>query len=451
MNSYNDLIFYHIYPLGFCDALYKNNYQEYGNNRLNQITEYAAHVELMGCNAVYIGPVFESTLHGYDTIDYYYIDRRLGNNEQFKILVEEYHKKGIKVIVDTVFNHVGRDFWAFQDVLRNRENSKYKDWFVGLNFNSNNCYGDNLSYQGWHNYYDLVKLNLENPNVKEHLFNAAKMWIEYFNIDGLRIDAADCMNLNFLNELSLLTKGLKRDFFIVGEVVPGDYRTFINMGGMDSVTNYECYKGLYSSHNDINFFEIAYSLNRQFAWNGIYNGLPLYNFVDNHDVNRIGSILKKYTDIYTVYGLLFTMPGIPSIYYGSEYGINGEKSNKSDNDLRPSLSGIIQQTKDEEIFKAIKKLINIRKNSSALRNGSYLQIYLTHQQIGFIREDEKEIVVILVNSADRSVELKIEHEFGNKTEFVDLLNNYEKIFTDGKTLYIKNLYPNWLRILCYKK
>ncbi|HPN37162.1 MAG TPA: alpha-amylase family glycosyl hydrolase [Melioribacteraceae bacterium] len=328
------------------------------------------------------------------------------------------------------------------------QNSKYCSWFCGLNFSSNNSYNDNFSYMGWHNNYDLVKLNLKNNFVKEHLFNAVKMWIEEFDIDGLRMDAADCMDMQFLQELSRYTKSINPNFFIFGEVVHGDYRRYVLEGELDSVTNYECYKGLFSSHNDINLFEIAYSLNRQFAWNGIYKNLPLYNFVDNHDVTRISSIIKKEEYIYTIYGLLFTMPGIPSIYYGSEFGIKGIKLDKSDLELRPSIKNINNSpAKNNDLANIISRLAHIRKTNSSLKNGSYLQVYLNHSQFAFLRENEEELILVVVNISNQNFSININYNFGRIIEFSDLLNKNEILYSTQNSLYIENLYPNWLRIL----
>ena len=140
------------------------------------------------------------------------------------------------------------------------------------------------------------------------------MWVETFDIDGLRLDAADCIDKEFFKQLKVYTQGLKKDFWLMGEIIHGDYKMWANPDMMHSVTNYECWKGIYSSHNDKNYFEIAHSLRRQFAKGGIYENLRLYNFLDNHDVNRIASLLKNPADLENAYTMLFCMPGIPSVY-----------------------------------------------------------------------------------------------------------------------------------------
>ena len=291
----------------------------------------------LGVNALYVGPVFESTAHGYNTADFFTVDRRLGRNDTLKELIATLHQHNIRVILDGVFHHVGRDFWAFQDLKRNMQSSKFADWFAGLCFDQPSPYGDSFTYDGWKGHYDLVKLKLKHPAVRQHLFKAVEMWMREWNIDGLRLDAADCIDKDFLIALSEYCKTITPNFWLMGEVVAGDYREWVNATMLDSVTNYVCYKGLYSSHVDRNYFEIAYSLNRQFGCDGTCKDCLLYNFVDNHDVDRVASRLDNPAHLYPLYCLLFTMPGIPSIYYGSEWGIEGRKDSGSDAPLRPAI------------------------------------------------------------------------------------------------------------------
>jgi glycosidase len=332
-----DAVFYHIYPLGFCGAPARNDFTSAPIPRLEKPYGWIDHLHYLGANALYLGPVFEASSHGYNTSDYYQVDRRLGSNDTLANLVRELHRQGIRVILDGVFNHVGRDFWAFRDLQAQGQQSPYAGWFAGLRFDQPNQHGDPFSYEGWAGHTSLVKLNLHHPDARRHLLDAARMWIETFEIDGLRLDAADCVDHDFLSELGAACRALKPDFWLLGEVVHGDYRQWANPAELDSVTNYECYKGLYSSFNERNFFEIAYALNRQFGEDGLYRGLPLYNFVDNHDVNRIASSLRSPVDLAALHLLLYSMPGVPSIYAGSEFGIPGLRTPSNDAALRPAL------------------------------------------------------------------------------------------------------------------
>jgi glycosidase len=444
----NDFVFYHIYPIGFCGAPHKNDFCSPADFRLDRLFEWTGHIKQMGFNAVYLGPIFESTSHGYDTVDYYHVDRRLGNNESFKKIASHLKNNGIKLVLDAVFNHVGRDFWAFKDVQYNLVNSRYKDWFAGLRFNEKSKYNDPFNYTGWNGHYSLVKLNLQNPEVKEHLFNAVRFWVNEFGIDGLRLDAADCLDFGFIEELSAFCRSIKPDLWLMGEVIHGDYNRWANSGMLDSVTNYECYKGLYSSHNDVNYFEIAYSLNRQFGTGGIYKNLLLYSFADNHDVNRVASSIAVKADLFPLYIIMFCMPGIPSVYYGSEWGIEGEKTPQSDIPLRPEicLSEITKNPPMPELAEVIKKLTQIRHGSKALKKGNYTPVLVKHRQFGFIRQYEDEKVIVIVNSSPNTEAVYINLPEGVSGRFRDVLNNEDVIISNG-ILNCGKIYPDWGCIL----
>jgi len=407
---FKNACFYHIYPLGLCGCPGNNDFNSASVPRLERLNPWLDHMVDMGMNAVYLGPVFESTSHGYDTADYYHVDRRLGSNETLVNLSREMHNRGIRLVLDGVFNHVGRNFWAFSDVQKNLDASKYKDWFSNLEFGKVSPYNDPFSYEGWNGHSSLVKLNLKNPEVKDHLFNAAAMWIDTFNIDGIRLDTADCLDMQFMKELSSFCRSIKPDFWLMGEVIHGDYRSWVNPETLDSVTNYEVYKGLFSSHNDANFFEIAYSLNRQFGDGGMYADTLLYSFADNHDVNRVASELKEPAHLSTLYTILFTMPGIPSIYYGSEWGITGAKENGRDEPLRPELhlEDFRGTQADQSLLTTIKSLIQIRNESIALQTGKYKQMVLDHKQFAFARYTPDEAVLVCVNSSRDPIEISVD-------------------------------------------
>ncbi len=384
----------------------------------------------MRINAVYFSPIFQSSYHGYDTKDYYKVDERLGTNADFKEVCEQLHKNDIRIILDGVFNHVGREFWAFKDVQINGVNSKYCSWFADLNFNSKSPMGDEFNYQSWNGCYDLVKLNLKNEEVRNHLLQAVSTWIDEFDIDGLRLDAADSIDFEFFKVLKRFVEGKKKDFWLMGEVIHGDYNKWANLESLDSVTNYECYKGIYSSHNDKNYFEIAYSLNRLFGLGGIYKNLCLYNFVDNHDVNRLASTLKKPEYIYNSYILLYTMPGVPSVYYGSEYGLKGVKGNGTDLPLRPELEFGKIDEQDDKLFELIKRLGNIRINSEALRYGDYEQVVVKNEQFIFSRNTDNDRVFVILNLSDKEsvLEFKLPFEKG-----IDLLDENEIVINANET------------------
>ncbi len=385
-------VFYQIYPLGFCGAPFEND--GILKPRILKVNDWIPHIKNLGANAIYFSPVFESDTHGYNTRDYTKIDCRLGSNEDFASVCQSLHKNGIKVVLDGVFNHVGRGFFAFEDVLKNKWNSPYKDWFY-ISFEGNSNYNDGLWYEGWEGNFDLVKLNLRNEEVVQHIFAAIKGWVEEFDIDGLRLDVAYCLDHDFLCRLRSFCDSLKEDFFLVGETLHGDYNQWMNDSMLHSVTNYECYKGLYSSFNSMNMFEINHSLLRQFGpdqWT-LYKGKHLLSFVDNHDVTRIASMLTNEKHLPLIYGLLFTMPGIPCIYYGSEWGA---KARKEEGD--PALRASFAEPVENDLSSFISRLAEIKKHSEALNYGSFRSVLLTNRQCIFERKSEHERIYVAINA-----------------------------------------------------
>jgi len=392
----NEKIFYHIYPLGFCQTAERNSFSSYSQNEICKISEQIKHIKNLGANAIYLGPVFESTVHGYDTADYFKLDSRLGTNEDFALVCKNLHENNIKIVLDGVFNHVGRDFWAFKDVQMNKGHSPYVDWFF-IQWDTNNCYNDGFSYGNWEGCSDLVKLNLRNPYVKEHIFAAIRFWVEKFDIDGLRLDVAYCLDKDFLRELRIFCKSLKHDFWLMGETLHGDYNQWMNPEMLDSVTNYECYKGLFSSCNSKNLFEIAHSINRQV---GLYRGKHMYTFLDNHDVSRIATALNDKRDLKLLYTLLFAMPGIPSIYYGSEFGVQGDKKH-GDRGLRP----LDEYREYTDLTHHIKNLCHIYHQYKAFSYGTYEELLLGNETYCFARELNGERVICAINISEKSKDM----------------------------------------------
>ena len=428
MNWYENAIIYHIYPLGFCGA---PKFNEGGEpvNRLEKVVEWIPHLLEMNVDAVYFGPVFESVEHGYDTTDYKMIDRRLGTNEMFRDICQKLHAAGIRVILDGVFNHVGRKFWAFTDIQEKGQNSPYCSWFQNLNFGGPSPCGDPFWYEGWNGFYNLVKLNLQNPDVCNHLLDAVAYWIDEFGIDGIRFDAADCMDFNFFKRIRSFCKSKKPDFWLMGEIIHGDYNRWANPEMLDSVTNYECYKGIWSSHNDKNYFEIDYSINRQSGANGgIYRNIKLYNFVDNHDVNRLASTVNDPHYLFTAYTLLYCMPGIPSIYYGSEFGVEGRKGQGEDADapLRPCLN-LVEGEGNQALYQHIVKLGRVYRAYPALRTGAYHTVIIRNRQMVFSKELEGQVCYVCLNLDDQPYDC----QFGTHYDgLVDVLG--------GKAVQVEN-------------
>ena len=419
-------VFYQIYPLGFCGAPFENDgIQEH---RILKVIDWIPHIQKLGINAIYFSPVFESDTHGYNTRDYTKIDCRLGTNADFKQVCDALHAAGIKVVLDGVFNHVGRGFWAFQDVLKNRENSRYKDWFARIAFDGNSNYNDGLWYEGWEGNYDLVKLNLRNEEVIQHILSCVQGWVDEFDIDGLRLDVCYCLDRDFLKRLRSFANQVKPDFFLLGELLHGDYNQFVNDEMCHSATNYECYKGLFSSFNSMNMFEIVHSLLRQFGpetWT-LYKGKHLLSFVDNHDVSRIASNLTNEKHLPLIYAMAFGMPGIPCVYYGSEWGA---KANKSEGD--PALRACFDAPVENELTAWIAKLAAAKKNSHALNYGAFRSLVLTNRQCIFEREADGERVLVAINADDQPYTAHFDARAGRA---VDLITGEPHDFGGGSEL-----------------
>ena len=427
MGYINESIIYNIYPLGFCGAPRDNDGKLV--YRLDKIYDCIEHLKKMSVNVIVFNPLFESSRHGYDTIDYRKVDCRLGDNDSFKKICNTLHENGIKVILDGVFNHVGRDFFAFKNVQQNLGNSRYCNWFQNLSFDRRSPKGDPFWYEGWAGHYELVKLSLQNDEVVNYLLDSVKFWIDEFDIDGLRLDAADCIDLEFFRKLRNVCKSKKPDFWLYGEITHGDYNRWANDNLLDSVTNYECYKGIYSSHNDHNYFEIAHSLNRQFGNGGIYRNIYTYNFVDNHDVNRIASDLKDKNHLENVYTLMYTMPGVPSIYYGSEYGIEGKRTQDSDYELRPCLDLNNIENANYDLLNHIIKLGKVRLALDALKYGKFDNLNIMNEKLVYKRFTDNQTVFVAFNLTDHDE--KIGFNTGCNAKLTDVLNDNEVIDVNG--------------------
>jgi glycosidase len=435
MAWYDEAIFYHIYPLGLTGAPKENAYGE-PEHRLNTLLPWIDHIKSIGCNAIYIGPLFESVGHGYETTDYKKLDCRLGDNQDLKNFVAECHKKDIKVIFDGVFNHTGRDFFAFKDIKEKREGSQYRDWYCNVNFGGNNEYNDGFCYENWGGYNLLVKLNQRNPAVKDYICDVVRFWVSEFDVDGIRLDAADVLDFDFMKALRHVANEVKPDFWLMGEVIHGDYSRWVNEGTLHSVTNYQLHKALYSGNNDHNFFEIAHTVKRLYEMGSSNpNGFKLYNFVDNHDVERIYTKLNNKAHFTPVHILMYTLPGIPSLYYGSEFGIEGKKEKFSDASLRPALN--LEDYKnaltDNSFTALIAALGRTRQQSKALSYGDYRELKLMNRQYAFSRNFEGESVVVTVNNDDSDFTMTV--PAGNAAEYVGALSG-QKIRVDNGNICV---------------
>nr|WP_326184589.1 alpha-amylase family glycosyl hydrolase [uncultured Oscillibacter sp.] len=423
---FHEAILYQIYPLGLCGAPDEND--GVTAHRILRLADWAEHIRRLGADTVLLNPVFDSDRHGYDTRDYFTVDPRLGTNEDLARVCRVFHGAGLRVLLDGVFNHVGRGFWAFRDVLEKRWDSPYRDWFH-ISFDGNTPYNDGFWYEGWEGHNELVKLNLQNPAVVEHQFQAIRSWVERFGIDGLRLDVAYCLPADYLRQLRVFTQSLKPDFVLLGETLHGDYNRWMGPELCHSVTNYECYKGLWSSFNSMNLFEICHSLVRQFGpepWT-LYKGAYLLSFLDNHDVTRIASRLTQPAHLPLAYALLFGMPGVPAVYYGSEWGMEGVKGGGTDAPLRPE----VEAPAWTELTDYIASLAAARRRSSALRHGGYRNVLLTNRQAIFERAAGGQRVLVAINADSQPYTAHFDAGCGRA---VDLITGRPHDFGGGSEL-----------------
>ena len=279
-----------------------------------------------------------------------------------------------------------------------------------MNFGGNNEYNDGFSYENWGGYNLLVKLNQHNPAVRDYICDVIRFWVSEFDVDGIRLDAADVLDFEYMKALRRTANEVKPEFWLMGEVIHGDYSRWVNEGTLHSVTNYQLHKALYSGHNDHNYFEIAHTVKRLYEMGGNRpEGLKLYNFVDNHDVERIYTKLQNKAHFTPVHVLLYTLPGVPSVYYGSEFGIEGKKERYSDDSIRPALhlADYANAAEENPCTKLIAALGRIRQHTKELSYGDYKELMLQNRQYAFSRSLDGKSVIVMVNNDDNGAEFSV--------------------------------------------
>lgn len=441
-----DAFVYHIYPLAACGAPERNDYRSSPVPRLRLLLGQLDHIASLGVDTLYLGPVFESSTHGYDTADFLIVDRRLGTDDDLMALTHAAHARGMRVIFDAVFNHVGRHFWAFEHVQNHGAASPYTSWISGLNFGGTSKFGDPFTYDCWMDDQTLVKLAVDEPAVREHLFHVLDTWMSRYGIDGIRIDAVDQISTDFLTALSAHARSRRADFWLMGEVVLGDYRTWVRPDMLDSMTSYWTFHALHTSHNLGDYRELAEPLDLQFGPEGRYRGFQLYGFVDNHDVTRIRSNLRSTAQLYPAYGLLFTLPGIPSVYYGSEWGVPGKIGAWGHAGVRPTLEDIERGTREVDLPPAIRRFAAVRRRLPALRIGDYLTLIAGREQFAFARWTPEQTVIVVANQADHAVPMSLNLAGYPADSAIDVLNGDEPVWIEHGTLHTE-VPSNWLRVI----
>ncbi|MFK0173096.1 alpha-amylase family protein [Streptomyces sp. NPDC090306] len=319
-------IWWHVYPLGFLGAERAALPADVPpHHRLPALADWLDHLVALGCNGLALGPVFASETHGYDTVDHFRIDPRLGTEDDLVDLVERAAARGVRVQLDGVFNHVGRSFGPFADVLRDGPASPYADWFVPE--------GDD--FRTFEGHRHLVALNHAAPAVADHVAAVLGHWLDR-GVAGWRLDAAYAVPRPFWRAVTDRVRARHPGAWFSGEVIHGDYAAYVTEGGLDTVTQYELWKAVWSSLNDANPHELAWALKRH---NALLDTFAPQTFVGNHDVTRIASRLDDSRHLPHALALLFTLGGIPSVYAGDERGLLGVKEERvgGDDAVRPAF------------------------------------------------------------------------------------------------------------------
>ena len=401
------VIWWKVYPFGFLGA--EPAALPAGadvRHRLRWLEPWLDYLIELGCNGLALNPIFSSETHGYDVVDHLRIDPRLGDDADVDWLVDACHRRGIRVLFDGVFNHVGRSFPAFQDVLANREKSPFAPWFH-IDWDGDGP--DGFGYQNFEGHAALVVLDHQCPEVIDLVENAMGHWLDR-GVDGWRLDAAYAVPLGFWHTVVSRTRKSHPDAWFVGEVIHGDYPDWIRQGDLDSVTQYELWKSIWSSLNDLNFHELAWNLKRH---NSFCEEFSPLTFVGNHDVTRIASRLDDVALLAHALVVLFTVPGVPSVYYGDEQAFRGVKEEREGGDdaVRPAFpdgpDGL--DPGGWPTYRLHQGLIGLRRRLPWLCTARTEAIEVTNDQFAYeVLGAGGERIRVLLNTADEEYRFEVE-------------------------------------------
>ncbi len=405
-------IWWHLHPISFTGAEPAAHPGMTPAPRLARIGAWLDYVIDLGCNGLALGPVFASESHGYDTVDHYRIDPRLGTEEDFGHLAAQCHERGIRLLLDGVFNHVARGFPAFQDVLAHGRSSAYAPWFR-IDFGADapdtpDGAGapDGFRYADFEGSHNLVALNHAEPAVQDYVADVMRYWLDR-GADGWRLDAAYAVPLPFWRSVTDRVRRDHPDAWLVGEVLHGDYVAIVRESGLDSVTQYELWKAIWSSLNDRNLFELAWALGRHNDFAASF--LPL-TFVGNHDVTRIASRIEDPRHLPHALAILFTVAGSPSVYAGDEQGFRGVKHERADGDaeIRPAFPASPEDLPPDgwATYRLHQDLIGLRRRHPWLARSVTQPLTLQNEWFGYLAtspDGGSRLAVLLNLSDDKSI------------------------------------------------
>ena len=398
-------IWWQLHPISFTGAEPAASAATGPARRLGRIEAWLDYLVDLGCNGLALGPVFASETHGYDTVDHYRIDPRLGTDQDFGHLVEQCQARGVRLLLDGVFNHVGRGFGPFRDVLEHGRSSAYAPWFR-LGFDADDADGpDGFGYADFEGHRNLVALNHAEPAVQDYVTGVMTHWLDR-GASGWRLDAAYAVPLPFWRAVTDRVRAAHPDVWLVGEMIHGDYVAAVRDGGLDSVTQYELWKAIWSSLNDGNFFELAHALTRHNAYAAAF--LP-QTFVGNHDVTRLASRLTEPGYLAHALAVLFTVAGSPSVYAGDEQAFRGVKYDRAggDDEIRPAFPDTPAGLAPDgwPTYRLHQDLIGLRRRHPWLARAATEVLLLRNETLAYRAchpDGGPDLAVLLNISADKS-------------------------------------------------
>jgi glycosidase len=399
-------IWWHVYPLGFVGAFPSEHPPGPEEHRLGRLADWLDYAVGLGASGIALGPVFASRTHGYDTTDHYRIDARLGDDADFDRLVGEAHQRGLRVLLDGVFNHVGTDFPRYRQAIDGDADAA--SWFRGRP-------GRFHTFEG---HGDLITLDHRNPAVVDYVADVMSHWLGR-GADGWRLDAAYAVPESFWAQVLPRVRANHPDAWFVAEVIHGDYTAFVDGSGVDSVTQYELWKAVWSSLNDGNFHELDWALQRHNAFADTFAPLT---FVGNHDVTRIASKLERPEHLAQALVLLLTIGGVPSVYAGDELGYLGVKEDRAGGDdaVRPEFTAPPGEVDGPagDVLNLHRYLIGLRRRNPWLHEARTTQLHLTNRNYVFETRRGDDVLIVALNVDDEAMSVPVAALTGHEAEVV---------------------------------
>jgi cyclomaltodextrinase len=399
-------VWWQVFPLGFVGAEPEAAPAAPVVQRLPHLHGWLDYAVELGASGLALGPIFAASTHGYDTVDPFRIDPRLGDDTDFDALIEAAHARGLRILLDGVFNHVGRRHPAFQEVLHRGPQAERANWFK-LSWPRGTAPGSEPDYACFEGHRQLVTLNHDAPQVADYVAAIMDHWLNR-GADGWRLDAAYAVPRRFWAQVLSQIRSAHPDAYIVGEVIHGDYTGIVRDTGMDAVTQYELWKAIWSGLNDRNLFELAHALERH---NGYLDAFVPLTFVGNHDVTRIASRLTDERLLPHALAILFTCGGTPSIYAGDEQAFRGVKEERvgGDDAIRPPFPPTPAELAPYgwPIYRLHQSLIALRRRHPWLHRARTRQVHLANAQLVLAMTEAPQTLFVALNLADEPVSLPV--------------------------------------------